>query len=495
MDAFGLELLTPVEMARADAGAIAAGVAGLDLMEAAGRAVADVAKRMVPARAHIVVLCGPGNNGGDGFVAARLLAEAGYRVNVALLGQRDHLQGDAGHMAARWSGSVVPLHARVVDGCDLIIDAIFGAGLNRDVSPEVGAVLASLARGAPPVLAVDVPTGVDGATGAVRGVSYLATRTVTFVRMKPGHLLLPGRALCGSIDVADIGVSDAVVAGVGSSTVHNRPALWAGSVPVVELVTHKYRRGHTLVVSGPAHATGASRLSARAALRVGAGAVSMAATGDAIGVLARHLTAIMIAPHATADALRASLASPLWDAVLIGPGVGVTPDTRGHVRAILTTGQERPTVLDADALTAFEQSREALFELTRANGRVVLTPHDGEFARLFGELPGSKLDRARAAAKLSGTVVVLKGADTVIADRFGRAAINDNAPPWLATAGSGDVLAGLIAGLLAQGMSTFEASCAAVWLHGAVGTDCGPGLIAEDLPERLPVVLRQFHGV
>jgi hydroxyethylthiazole kinase-like uncharacterized protein yjeF len=507
------ELLTAAEMGRADALAVSQGVPGLTLMENAGRVVAEAAAPMAGrAGATIVVACGPGNNGGDGFVAARLLRQQGYRVRLGLLGRREALKGDAGQMASRWEEPVEPLSPQTIAGADLIIDALFGAGLSRPLNGAAAAVVAAINASAKPVLAVDVPSGLDGSTGAASGPVVQATRTVTFFRLKPGHLLLPGRTLCGEVRLADIGIPEHVLGEVGARTFANRPGLWHSLYPVPKLDAHKYTRGHTVVVSGPAESTGAARMGARAALRIGSGLVTIVGSATATAVNATHLTAIMVKAVGNDSALSEFLGDERRNAVLIGPGAGVGPATAGTVLTVLASSAA--AVLDADALTSFaageaEQpvratgfgfvvrgaeagpSAEALFAAVKAReAPVVLTPHEGEFKRLFGDLPGSKLERARQAAVASSAVVILKGPDTVIAAPDGLAAISDNAPPWLATAGSGDVLAGLVTGLLAQRMPAFEAACAAVWLHGACATNLGVGLIAEDLPEALPQVLR-----
>ena len=494
----GLELLSVEEMRRADEAAIAGGVSGLTLMENAGRAVTDAACEMVGTGARIALLCGPGNNGGDGFVAARHLAERGYSVNLGLLGDRSVLKGDAAGMAARWTGPLAPLATELVGNCDLVIDAIFGAGLARPVEGQAARVIEATNASGTPILAVDVPSGVDGNSGEIKGtVAIRAARTVTFFRRKPGHLLLPGRLLCGPVAVADIGIPPQVltggVAGIRPATWANRPDLWRARFPWPQLDAHKYGRGHAIVVSGGAASTGAARLGARAALRIGAGLVTVASPRDALAVNAAHLTAIMVRGFDAPDGLAAVLADKRLNAVLIGPGAGIGEATARMVQTALASGAA--VVLDADALTAFAGNPPSLFEAIRARpGRpVVLTPHEGEFRRLFGAVEGSKLDRARAAARTGGAIVLLKGPDTVIAAPDGRAAINENAPPWLATAGSGDVLAGFITGLLAQGMPAFEAACAAAWMHGECASRFGPGLIAEDLPETLPEVLRRLH--
>lgn len=498
-----LELLTPPEMAQADRLAIAAGIPGLNLMERAGRAVADEACRMAPGSGRVAVLCGPGNNGGDGFVAARLLALRGHDVRVGLLGDRARLTGDAAAMAERWEGGVDDCDAIELAEADLIIDALFGAGLSRPIEGKGGELIRRIPADRP-VLAVDVPSGLDGATGAASGAVVQATRTVTFFRRKPGHLLLPGRRLCGKVVVADIGIPDAVLTAIAPRTFANSPRLWQPCFPCPRQDGHKYSRGHAIVVSGPAHATGAARLGARAALRAGAGLVTVASPPEALAVNAAHLTAIMLTAFEGPRGLAEVLSDDRRNAVLIGPAAGVSLSTRLLTQVALEF--DAAVVIDADALTSFTLDQddddvpvvEHLFGLIKEKPSrpVVLTPHEGEFGRVFDAANSSafepercKLDRARAAAAMSGAVVILKGADTVIAAPDGRAAISDNAPPWLATAGSGDVLAGIVTGLVAQRMPAFEAACAAVWLHGECATAFGPGLIAEDLAEQLPKVL------
>lgn len=488
-----LELLTNDEMGRADRLAMASGVPSLTLMENAGQAVAEQAGAMVEPGARICVLAGPGNNGGDGFWAARLLQRAGFDVEIALLGDRDRLTGDAAEMSQRWTGTVGELATGCWQDADLVVDAIFGAGLTRELSGAVAAVAKELNDSGAKVLAVDVPSGVNGSTGAADVNAISAAATVTFFRRKPGHLLEPGRALCGEIIVADIGIPVDVLGEIGPQASANAPGLWLPAMPWPANSGHKYDRGHAVVVSGPPHATGAARLGAEAALRVGAGLVTMASPPEAVAINAAHLTAVMLKPCDGAAELAGLLMDVRKNAVLIGPGAGIDRETCLMAQAALAS--KAAVVLDADALTAFEKKPDELFDaISDRDGpdrKVVLTPHSGEFSRLFSDVQGeaSKLDRARAAALASGAVVVLKGPDTVVAAPDGRACINENAPAWLATAGAGDVLAGMVAGLMAQQMPTFEAACAAVWMHGECANQFGIGLIAEDLSPMLPCVL------
>ncbi len=487
-------LLSPTEMVEADRLTIASGVPGSALMERAGRAVADAVSRRWTLR-PVTVLCGPGNNGGDGFVVARLLAERGWPVRVALLGERQALRGDAASAAERWNGPVAPLGAAVSNGAGLIIDALFGAGLARPIAGIAREVIAALDP-AVPVVAIDVPSGVDGASGTVRGIAPRSALTVTFFRRKPGHLLLPGRELCGETVLAPIGIPDAVLDRVAPLVAANHPDWWSALLPWPGPESHKYARGHALIAGG-AVMTGAARLAARAAARTGAGLVTVAAPAAAFPVYAAALTGIIVQPVSGIEAFRDLLADIRRNAVLLGPGAGVGPETRDKVLATLATGKR--VVLDADALTAFAEQRQELFKAIGSD--CVMTPHEGEFARLFGGNsepadagPGSKLERARRAARESGAVVLLKGSDTVIAAPDGRAAINEGAPPELATAGSGDVLAGIVLGLLTQGMPAFAAAAAAAWLHAAAARRLGPGLIAEDLIGALPAALAELKN-
>ena len=478
-------LLTPTEMATADRLAISGGVSGAELMETAGRAVAElIAQRWSPR--PVSVLCGPGNNGGDGFVAARSLAGFGWPVRLGLLGERGAARGDAAHHAALWREPVEPLGLDLLRGAGLVIDALFGAGLSRPLEGMARQMVEALAKQPAPVVAVDVPSGLDGATGTMQGAAAPAAITVTFFRKKPGHLLLPGRALCGELVLVDIGIPASVLSAIAPRTHENGPALWRQIYPWPALGGHKYSRGHALIAGGEIM-TGAARLAARGAQRAGAGLVTVAAPAPAWPIYAAALTSVIVRPLVRDADFAELLGDRRRNAILVGPGAGSGLSTRHQALAALAT--KRAVVLDADALTLFGEKPETLF--AAIVGPTVLTPHEGEFARLF-TLTGDKLTRARAAAALSGAVILLKGADTVIAAPDGRAAINANAPPELATGGSGDVLAGLVTGLLAQGLDPFNAACAAAWLHGDAAADFGPGLVAEDILERLPQALSRL---
>ncbi|WP_408904048.1 NAD(P)H-hydrate dehydratase [Neoroseomonas nitratireducens] len=461
-----LDLLTPEEMGRADALAIAGGIPGDRLMEAAGRAVARAARRLVrPCRT--LVLAGPGNNGGDGYVAARLLEQAGWPVAVAALAP-PRPGSDAARAAMRWRGPVVPFTEAEAARCGLLVDAVFGAGLARPLEEAVARVIAA-APG--PVLAVDVPSGLDGATGQPRGAVRAADATVTFFRLKPGHLLLPGRLLCGKVMLADIGLPASVLPAVGGRSWRNGPGLW--TLPDPDPAAHKYTRGHVTILAG-AGMTGAARLAAAGARRGGAGLVTLVAPDRATGDVIRAGEPGVIVTEAPVAELQADRRRQAW---VVGPGLEPEPRYLNILHGLASAG--RQVVADAGALAA------ATGEPARLRGAAVMTPHEGEFLRLFGPIGRDRPAAARRAAAATGAVVLLKGADTVIAAPDGRVAINDHAPAWLASGGTGDVLAGLIAALLAQGLPAFEAASAAAWLHGEAAWRSGPGLIAEDLPAHL----------
>jgi hydroxyethylthiazole kinase-like uncharacterized protein yjeF len=492
-----MEVLTTGEMERADRLTIAAGTPGFALMMSAGQAVAEAAMDLVE-EGPIVVVAGRGNNGGDGFVAAAELAARGRDVSVILLCGRDTLQGDAALAARGWKYPVLPFNPQAIGKPALIIDALFGAGLNRPVKGDPLEMIEAINANGAPVLAVDLPSGINGTTGTVMGAAINAVETVTFFRRKPAHLLMPGRKHCGRVRVADIGIDARVLTEISPQTSENDPQSWQKSFPVPDIDGHKYARGHAVVLSGELASTGAARLAARGALRAGAGLVTLASPRDALAVNAAALTAVMVRAVDNVIQFAELLDDRRLNSVVIGPGAGIGSRTRDLVHTALSA--KRALVLDADALTSFAEAPERLFEAIKASHdpQVVLTPHEGEFPRLFSDgsnkHPGrSKLERVRDAAERSGAVVLLKGPDTVVASPDGRASIASNAPPWLATAGAGDVLAGIIAGVLAQGAPAFEAACIGVWMHGEAAREAGPGLIAEDLPEVLPAVFRRLY--
>lgn len=496
----GLALVTPEEMALIDRRAAARGpFDGFGLMRNAGAAVLDEILAAFADCVGVDVLCGPGNNGGDGYVVGRLLAERG--VDTAMFALRAPPAGsDAARAVAACPVPAADLAAFTPRAGRLVVDGLFGAGLARPVDGLAGSVVERVNGADSRVLAIDLPSGVCGRSGAVLGTAFKADRTITFFRRKPGHLLYPGRALCGIVRLADIGIPGDLLDRDAPPLSENAPALWTDMLPEAAFTDHKYTRGHVAVLTGGVSSSGAARLAARGAARAGAGAVTLLSPSAALAVNAAHVTAIMLRRADTAEQIARFIEEKQPSAVVMGPGAGVGHALREAVLAVLgKAGRSCTLVLDADAITSFADAAEALFAAIGGSGcAVVLTPHAGEFSRLFPDLAGderaSKVERARSAARRSGASMVLKGADTVIAAPDGRAAINTNAPAHLATAGSGDVLAGLVAGLAAQDMPAFEAAAAAVWMHGEAGRIAGRGLLAEDLPETLPFIWKRLSG-
>jgi hydroxyethylthiazole kinase-like uncharacterized protein yjeF len=473
-------LVTPSEMARVDAATAKSGIPFGQLVERAGQAVAASALRHFPQARRYAVLCGPGNNGKDGYVAARALVQSG--ASVAVYGMADGQLGETLLRAEEYPISCAPLARYEPQDGDVIIDALFGGGLSRNVPAVVAEVINQVSKAALPVLAVDLPSGLCGRRGVPLGAAFKATRTIAFMNRKPGHLLLPGRSLCGDMEVVDIGIPTRTIRAAAAGWAENGPTLWGHLLPVPDEDAHKYRRGHLAVFSGPASRTGAARLSALAGLKRGAGLVTVASPPDAMSVNATSLTAIMLHQIETAQDLETWLDSAKLAAFVLGPGFGVGEKARQFSLRL----KDRPLVLDADGITSFRDDPSELFKAFAAGDtHLVLTPHEGEFSRLFPDLADnaelSKLEKAVKAAERAHAAIVYKGADTVIAAPDGRAYINTNAPPWLATAGSGDVLAGMIGALLAQGMPAFEAAAAAVYLHGEAAKAAGRSMTAEDL--------------
>ncbi|MDX1291275.1 MAG: NAD(P)H-hydrate dehydratase [Hyphomonas sp.] len=476
----GRPILTPQEMRAAEEALFSKGTDSFELMQRAGTAVAEFVHAKWP-EGRIQVLCGPGGNGGDGFIAAARLAKLWRKVDVFCLVDRNALTGDAARAAAEWEGEIQPLEMALEAPHDIVLDALFGGGLSRPLE----GIPAKLAERGGRVVSIDVPSGIDGESARPLGPCFRAEGTITFAALRPAHVLVPGAAYCGGVFVADIGVP------VQTKLLENSPLLWGRNLPQPGQGSHKHARGHLAVVSGHMASTGAARMAGRAGLRAGAGLVTLLSPPDAVAVNASHLTAIMLKEVADADQLRSAIETT--SVLILGPAAGVSTSTRENVECLLSSGTK--AVLDADALTVFADDREALYAQLRPDD--LMTPHIGEFGRIFGDLletEVNKVEATRKAAQLAGCVVLLKGPDTVIAKPDGMAIVNTHATHWLATAGSGDVLAGIAGGLMAQGVDTFTAAAMASWLHGEAGRRVGAGLIAEDLEAQLPDILSALHG-
>ncbi len=482
------EILNAAEMKLAEARATEQGVSGFEMMTAAGVAAAEtIAKTFKPR--PVLVLCGPGNNGGDGFIVAQHLKKLGWPLRVACMVKRDALKGDALLAAQQWDGEIEALDSNLsVHKTGLVVDAVFGTGFDmesgRALAPELALLFDKIRTRKIPVVAIDIPSGVDAATGAADPAALKARLTATFCRKKYGHVLLPGKSLCGAVSVIDIGITDETIAALETHCFENAPALWLKHFPRPNAESHKYTRGHALVYGG-AKRTGAACLAAAAAQKTGAGLVTIAAPEKAWAVYSGYRASLMVDECDDIETWKALLRDERKNAVLLGCGAGTDERLRDAVNATLSINKSG--VLDADVFTVFKDNPQELF--AKLSPQYVLTPHEGEFEKLFGALEGSKTGRALKAAETAGAIILLKGADTVIAAPDGSTVINTGAPPTLATAGSGDVLAGMIAGLIAQGMPPFMAACAAVWLHGAAAKAYGTGLTAEDVISHLSQTL------
>lgn len=484
------EILTPAEMKKADAATIAAGTTGIQLMTQAGNAVAQAIKERVEP-CSVLVLCGPGNNGGDGFIVAAKLKADGWNVRVACPLKKTALKGDAALAAKEWDGEIESLNSNLgLKDAALIVDAVYGASFAGALDPELVTLFDKIRTRKLLVAAIDVPSGMDAASGTIAPGTLKANFTVTFCRKKIAHMLMPSKAHCGKLVVVLIGITDQTVADLKSNVFENDSALWLKSFPLPSAESHKYSRGHAVIFGG-AQRTGAACLAAYAAQRAGAGLVSITSQPKTVATYAQYRASVMVDEWTTLDNLKNILRDERRNALCIGPGAGMTDDMKEIMQAVLSF--DKCAVIDADVFSAFKETPKDLFAKLSPN-KHVLTPHEGEFARVFAGIEGNKLERARKAAKLANAIVVLKGPDTVIAAPDGTASINSNAPATLATAGSGDVLAGLITGLMAQGMPPFMAAAAGVWLQGETAQIFGLGLTAEDIIHHLPQSLNRLFG-
>ena len=431
-----------------------------DLVENAGFAAAcQIAKKY--GKQPVLVACGAGNNGADGFVAARVLSNRGYSVKVAFAGQKDKMSSACRFAAERFDGIVTPLSADCLRGFKgVVVDALFGIGLSRPIEGEPAAFIAALNASSLPVVSLDIPSGVFADTGAVSSAAVKADLTVTFCRPKPAHFLYPAKEYVGDLTVCPIGITDEIIANQHPRFIVNPPF----ELPAPTPYDHKYSRGAVLVVGG--QMTGAARLAAQAARRFGAGLVKVVCAPENALPYTLGDAGLVV----STEPLETAVKDKKMSAIAFGMGFGLTEQTKAALEAVAKSG--KPFVADADALAYVK-------DIPLSNA--VITPHEGEFARLFPDLKGDKLSRALTAAETLGCAVVLKGADTVIAAPDGRAAIDANTSFYLATAGSGDVLSGIIAALLAKRLPPFEAACAGVFLHSAAGINTGKNLIAEDL--------------
>jgi hydroxyethylthiazole kinase-like uncharacterized protein yjeF len=489
-------LMTAEQSQTADAWAQANGQSLIDLMEQAGRAVAetvvDYADKPENFTDEIIILCGPGNNGGDGYVAARYLKDWGYRVHIMRAeNDMEPDSADASAMALRWTGSIDEFDDARIKVAAIVVDGLFGVGLTRPIEGAYADIIRAANESDVFRIAIDIPSGLSADTGCqLSDACFMADATITFTCRKPGHLIAPGRFISGGlghIRIADIGLPEQFFDACPSTIFENDPTLWSAFYPHAGPYSHKYDRGHMLVLGGREPALGASRLASLAGLRIGAGLVTLAAPSETYNVQASTLTDVMVRRMDSNFGFIGMLADKRINTVLLGPGAGVHEKTAELI--FETLKKNKKLVLDADALSSLVGRLSQLQSFGKQE--IVFTPHEGEFKRLFPELPfeENRLNAVRHAAKQTGAVIALKGVSTIVAAPDGRAAINVCAPAWLSIGGTGDVLAGITTGLIAQGMPIFEATCAAVWLHSQAGMKAGKGMIASDLLQTLVEVL------
>lgn len=488
-----LEILTSAQMKHSEQIAKQSGVDAFSLMKAAGKAVADeILARF--SSSPVLVLCGPGNNGGDGFVVASLLKKKKWPVTLACAVPLYDLQGEAARAADLWKGPVLSFENLDLPEGGIVVDAVFGTGLSRPIEGDIAEVLETLQQSDCTVIAVDVPSGLDADTGQCQGCTPQADATITFFRKKLGHVLMPGMDACGEIVVADIGIPESSLPKLGPFVHENGPENgWGEWVSDKPRNSHKYDYGHVLILGGR-QMTGAACLAGKSALRVGAGLCTIAAYPDSAAVYRSYCPSLIVEHLDELARFKEHLKDPRRNAVVIGPGAGFEnpPALKKAVFDTLAAEPRRFCVLDADALTVFADDVRTFYKALGPH--CILTPHEGEFARIFPDLSGSKIERAKAAAVRTKSVIVLKGPDTVVAMPDGTCVVNVTGNGWLATAGAGDVLAGMIAGFAARSSleDLFDAVCAAIWCHGKAGENLGAGLISADLADQIPLVLKNI---
>ncbi len=484
-------LLTAEETRRAEAAAFSAGMSSFSAMRRAGNSVAEAVLARWPRRRvdQVLVLCGPGNNGGDGFVAAARLREAGWPVTTACLTGVERLTGDAAQAAREWGATPIPATPRLIADLtrrSLVIDALFGIGLTRALRDQTADIVAAVNRSPARVVAADIPSGIDADSGQTLGAAIVADLTVTFGWPKRGHLLLPGRDHTGELLIASIGMGASCLEAIHPSCSVNSPEIWIGRYPSPATTDHKYSRGHLVIAGG--RMAGAARLAAAGARQIGTGLVTIWAAPARVEAYAGIEPGVILRSDAGIENWRELVGNRNVDAVVTGCGHEPDEETRNIVAAALAS--KKPVVVDGGGLSAFAGDPARLIDAI--DGITVLTPHGGEFDRLFPDLgAGSKIDKAVAAAKRCRAIVVLKGSDTVIAEPGGEALVAEGSPSTLASAGSGDVLAGMVGGLLALGIPAWQASGIAVWLHGAAARRLGCVLTAEALTGELPPALAE----
>jgi len=466
-------------------------IPGYKLMENAGGVIFKIIKKKFKKKKKIKILCGPGNNGGDGFVVAKLLEENGFQdVELFCLVTKNKLKGDAKIAANNFNKNLKSFNDFKISSNDLIIDGIFGSGLKRNISGNLKKIIEKINLKKPYCISIDTPSGINGDTGEIQGTALKSNDTITFTTKKPGHLLSPGSEYCGNVIVGDIGINLEKLS-FKPRIFENHPDNWRSKFPWPNQKSHKYTRGFSLIICGE-KMTGASRLAARAAARIGCGLLCLGVPRKSFNIYSTENPIALIEIVDDKKDLNNLLKDKRINTILIGPGFGIS---KKKLELILKVVKEkkRLIVLDADALkNNFKKI------LLKNKTKIVITPHEGEFLQVLKDLniknKKNKFSIVIEFIKKTKINLILKGNKTLICSQDGKISINTNTSPFLATGGSGDVLAGMITGLISQGMDIFNACCASVWIHGEIGRMKGPGLIAEDLPEMIPKVLKKLKN-
>ncbi|MDX1950377.1 MAG: NAD(P)H-hydrate dehydratase [Rickettsiales bacterium] len=486
---------------KADSEAERFGISNFTLMCNAGEKSADLVDKILDYKKKgdaVYILCGVGNNGGDGYITARILKERGYDIRLSNIGDLrkvSELTLQAMDFAVSSGIEIEEFDEDYLEQADLIIDAIFGIGLKRDITGDIAEIIEKInyAKNSQKnkflVFSLDVPSGVCSNTGEVRNIAIQADYTISYQTPKIGCYLLPAKNYVGKIEVADIGIPDEAFSEIYNPYFINSTDLWLDKFPFPKLESHKYHKGHIVIDGGEEDFTGASRMASIASMRVGAGLATICADEKSLPIYATSMLSVMVKRLKEIEDLEKYIKLKKVNSAVLGCGSGF--DILAPLRVYHCLEEKLACVIDADVFSIFQEKPKEFIKALKKNKKSVLTPHEGEFKRVFN-VDGSKIERASKAAKLCDNVIVLKGNDTIIASPDGRIAVNNNAPTWLATAGSGDVLAGIIGGLLAQNMPSFEAACAGVWIHSECANILGQGLISEDLIDAIPLVLQSL---
>jgi len=462
-----------------------------EFMERAGHEVFKLIENNFTKKQSVIVLCGPGNNGGDGFVVARYLMEEGYKVKVYTFANKDNYIGDALEALKNFKGVIKALSFFNLEKKALIVDALFGIGLKRKIKGRLKKIFQQIKKSNNPVVSVDIPSGISSSDGKILGSAIKATFTVTFHRKKAGHVLGDGKEFSGKLSVVDIGFSNKKMK---NRYIENSPHLWVKYFPWKKISGHKYSRGRVVVHGGQKEFTGATILSAQAALRTGTGSVKIICSKNTLQIYSLKFPSVLKTEINNIYQLEKFLKKEKITSILIGPGAGSNKKVKEIVKLILR--KVKYAVIDADALTCFKNDLKSLYNLLDKNK--IITPHLGEFHRIFPTIKKklNNVDKVLIATKLTKSNIVLKGSSTIIISYDKKIIINDHSSSELAVIGSGDVLSGLIVSLVGdKKMSPFLAGCAATWIHGDIAKKYGKGLIAEDIVKGIPAALKRLkHG-